>query len=122
MGMGITNDPTREQSKRFASNELTRSRQIRGLSGRYRMNESSEVSFQHESIRPLVTQNENNEVRENSNLDIKPEPKTSKMQQLITSFSWITAFDWMKKSKCYEWDNRELDVLEAFKFISFAMI
>ena len=44
------------------------------------------------------------------------------MQQVMKSFSWIEAFRELRSTKCKPWDDRELDVLEAFKFISFALI
>ena len=40
----------------------------------------------------------------------------------MKSFSWIEAFRELRSTKCKPWDDRELDVLEAFKFISFALI
>lgn len=48
MGFGASNDPTREQSKRLASQEVNRITRA----ARYRMNESSELSLMHDSIRP----------------------------------------------------------------------
>ena len=57
MGFGVSNDPTREQSKRLASevNRITRA-------ARYRMNESSELSLMHDSIRPGALLGENSPV------------------------------------------------------------
>lgn len=48
MGFGLSNDPTREQSKRLASQEVNRITRA----ARYRMNESSELSMMHDSVRP----------------------------------------------------------------------
>lgn len=48
--------------------------------------------------------------------------KADKLKNLISSFSWVNAFRSLKTTKCYEWDNKELDVLEGFKFVAFVML
>ena len=40
----------------------------------------------------------------------------------LSQLSWISAFSNLHKTRCNEWDNKELDVLEGFKFISFIFI
>lgn len=36
--------------------------------------------------------------------------------------SWISAYSELHETRCHEWDDRELDVLEGFKFIGFVML
>ncbi len=48
MGFGLSNDPTREQSKRLVAQEVNRITRA----ARYRMNDSSELSMMHDSFRP----------------------------------------------------------------------
>lgn len=48
MGFGLSYDPTREQSKRLASQEVNRITRA----ARHRMNDSSELSMMHDSFRP----------------------------------------------------------------------
>jgi len=36
---------------------------------------------------------------------------------LIKSFSWINAFRTITATRCHSWDNKELDILEGFKFV-----
>jgi hypothetical protein len=48
--------------------------------------------------------------------------KVRKTYKVITSFSWTSAFNDLKSSRCKEWENKELDFLETFKFVSFALM
>jgi peptidoglycan/LPS O-acetylase OafA/YrhL len=41
---------------------------------------------------------------------------------LLTSLSWINGFQTLKQTKCNEWDDRELDVLDGIKFLAFLML
>jgi hypothetical protein len=48
----------------------------------------------------------------------KEEPsKMERYKMLIKSFSWINAFRTMAAPRCHSWDNKELDILEGFKFV-----
>jgi hypothetical protein len=40
---------------------------------------------------------------------------------LMHSFSLGHAFDYLRSTKCKPWDNRELDVLDGYKVISFIL-
>jgi hypothetical protein len=40
---------------------------------------------------------------------------------VLHSFSLGHAFDYFRQSRCKPWDNRELDVLDGFKTISFIL-
>ena len=40
---------------------------------------------------------------------------------LMHSFSFGHAFDYLRSTRCKPWDNRELDVLDGFKVISFIL-
>ena len=40
----------------------------------------------------------------------------------MAKLSWISAFSNLHNSRCSPWDDRELDILEGFKFISFVFL
>jgi len=44
------------------------------------------------------------------------------MRDILARFSLISAFKNLKGSRCGPNDNHELDVLEAFKFLSFILL
>lgn len=41
---------------------------------------------------------------------------------MATSMSLINGFSNLKATRCNEWDNRELDVLDGFKTLAFIMM
>jgi hypothetical protein len=41
------------------------------------------------------------------------------MSGYLHSFSMGHAFDYFRSTRCKPWDNRELDVLDGYKVISF---
>lgn len=43
------------------------------------------------------------------------------LREFIQSFSWVNAFNCLISTRCKPWDNVELDVLDAFKGISYLM-
>lgn len=48
--------------------------------------------------------------------------KVDQFKDKITKFSWISGYNTLVSTRCKEWDNRELDFLEGFKFVSFVFV
>ena len=44
------------------------------------------------------------------------------LKDKLVRFSFMSAFNELTKSRCNSTDNHELDVLEAFKFLSFILL
>ena len=44
------------------------------------------------------------------------------LKSKITNFSIISAYKNLTNTRCKEWDNRELDIIEAFKYITSLMV
>lgn len=42
-------------------------------------------------------------------------------QEIVLSLSWGHVYDGIKQTRCKPWDDRELDILDGFKTISFWM-
>ena len=47
--------------------------------------------------------------------------KLNSLANYIMSFSVATSFRSLATTKCKLWDDRELDVLEGYKFLNFAL-
>jgi len=48
-------------------------------------------------------------------------PKKYPILEFINSFNCIYAFEHLSRSRARPWDDRELDVMEGMKLISFIM-
>ena len=48
--------------------------------------------------------------------------KRFKISEVVKSLSIISAFKGMGETRCGEGDDRELDVIEGFKFMSFVLL
>lgn len=77
------------------------------------------------SPRALLDNSDGNissEVQNNSGILRRSEiTNFERFKQTITNFSFINAFKTLTKTRCKEWDNRELDIIESFKFMTTVM-
>jgi hypothetical protein len=60
------------------------------------------------------------EVLNNDEQEISQE-KMDSFTQCVHMFSLTHAYEFLSGSRCRPWDNRELDVLDGFKFFSFLL-
>ena len=56
------------------------------------------------------------EEERNEKMDLKT------FKNKVISLSWVNAFKSMIRTRCYSWDNPELDVIEGYRFISFIFL
>jgi hypothetical protein len=120
----FSNDLTRDISRQGNQARQINARPLTRIG----LNYSTEVgSVMHQSNRPSDNYESfgapDNNIRpsnvENQDFNLS---KAEQLERKLTSLSWMNGFATLKSTRCYEWDDRELDIIDGVKTVGYLML